>query len=455
VLVISVIFTLGAGPLQNTLATYFKVEPVGETRLLWQPTASLSWSTITDFWYRPLVGYGPAQFSYKWLQSKPVDVNNDVVWNTLFDSGVGFIPSTIVTTGLLGFLSWFTFLGLFAFLGFKALFSKFKDSFSQFLIVSSFLVSLFLWLTQIFYTPSIFSFIFTFFFTGIFLGSLFREKIIKETDFVFETSKEKSFVSIMGLILLLVAVLFWVYKIGEVVAASVYVNRAEVTLQNAQSIEAVEQSKRYLEQAVMLNASDVYLRALANISLAQVNGVLQDESTPQEELQTRFESSFSQAIEYSQLAIRVNPAGFANYIVLGSVLETVVPLGVPDSYEGAKIAYGQAQKLNPNSPLIPYLLARVEISNNNINEAKTKIAEALELKPFYFDAIVLLGRIQVSEGNTSEAIATFGVAQQIAPDNQDIRQILESLRGNAPAIIPQNIQVEPTDGDVATSTDAE
>jgi predicted negative regulator of RcsB-dependent stress response len=452
VLVVSIIFTLGAGPLQSVITSYFKVEPVIETRLLWQPTASLSLSTITDLWYRPLVGYGPEQFSYKWLLDKPVGVNDSLVWNSTFESGIGFIPSTLVTTGLLGLLSWLAFLGLFGFLGFKAVFAKFKDSFSQYLAVSSFLVSLFLWITQIFYTPSIFSFIMTFFFTGIFLGSLFREKIIKETDFVFENSKEKSFVSIMGLIILLIAVLFWAYKIGETVAASIYANRADVTLQTAQSVEDVERSKVLLENAVAFNPSDAYLRALANISLAQVNGILQDESTPVDELRTKFQTSFGQALTYARGAVAVNPNGYDNYITLGNVLQSVVALNVPDAYENAQLAYEEAKKLNPNSPVVPYLLARLEIDRNNIDSAKAKIGEALQLKPYYFDAIILLGRIQIGEGKNADALTTFSLAQQLDPQNQDIRAVIQSLQGGSTLNLPETIEQE---SDVASSTDEE
>jgi len=452
VLVISIVFTLGASPLQNMLANTFNIEPVIETRLLWQPTVSLSWSTITDLWYRPLVGYGPEQFSYKWLLDKPIGVNDSFVWNSSFDNGVGFIPSSLVTTGLLGFISWLAFLALLGFLGYKALFAKFKDAFSQYLTVSSFLVSLFLWLTQIFYTPSITSFILTFFFTGIFLGSLFREKVIMETEFVFENSKEKSFVSIMGLIVLLIIVLFWGYKIGETVAASTFANRANVTLQTAQSIEDVERSKFLFEYAASLNASDVYFRALSNISLAQVNGLLQDESTNVEELRSRFQNVFGQALSYARTAVVVNPKSYDNYLTLGNVLESVVALNVPDAYENAKIAYEEARKLNPNSPVVPYLLARLEINKNNINGAKEKIGEALQLKPFYFDAIVLLGRIQIGEGNTSEALISFSVAQSLDPENQDIKAIIQSLQNNRAPAVPENIVQK---SDVASSTDEE
>jgi len=452
VLVISIIFTLGAGPLQTMLGSYFKIEPVVETRLLWQPTVALSWSTLTDLWYRPLVGYGPEQFSYKWLLDKPVGVNDSFVWNSSFDNGVGFIPSSIVTTGLLGLISWLAFLGLLAYLGYKALFAKFKDPFSQYLTVSSFLVSLFLWLTQIFYTPSIISFILTFFFTGIFLGSLFREKVIKETEFVFENSKEKSFASIMGLIILLIIVLFWAYKIGETVVSATFSNRANIILQSAQNIEDVDRAKLLLESAVLLNASDTYFRALANISLVQVNGLLQDESTDVEELRTRFQSVFGQALDYSRAAVMFNPKSYDNYITLGNVLASVAGLNIPDAYENAKAAYEEARKLNPNSPVVPYLLARLEINKNNINGAKEKIGEALLLKPYYFDAIVLLGRIQIGEGKTNDALVSFNVAQNLDPQNQDIKAIIRSLQDNQAPVIPENIDQK---SNVASSTDEE
>lgn len=447
VLVISIIFTLGFLPLQSVVANFFKIEPVVETRLLWKPTLDLSVSTITQGpFYRPIVGYGPEQFSYKWMLDKPQGINNTTIWNANFNEGTGFIPSTVVTVGLLGFLSWVAFLVLFVLLGVRALFMKIKDPFSHYLTVSSFLVSLYLWIVQVIYTPSAPLLIFTFFFTGLFLASLYREKVLVEKEYVFEKSKGKSFVSIMSLILFLMLVLFWGYKIGERAVAAGYAGKAEAILQSAQSMEDVERAKVYIQNAAALSNEDSYFRALANVSLAQVNGLLQDTSTPAEELRSQFQQVYEQALGAAGLAVRANPQGYDNYVTLGNVLEAVVPLNVPDAYENAKIAYEEAGRLNPKSPLVPYLLARLEVAHNNISVAKERIGESLALKPYYLDAVILLGRIQLGEGNEEAALNSFQVAQTIAPGNADIAQIIKMIQNGSASV---NTQPD----DTSTSTD--
>ena len=435
VLVISVVFTLGFLPLQNVFYTYFKVTPVSEARLLWKPTADLSLGTLKSFPARTLFGYGPNEFTYKWRLDKPVDINNTSIWNIDFADGVGFIPSTMVTVGLLGFIAWMGFFFFLLILGLRALFMKIKDPLSHYLTVSSFLVTLFLWITQIIYTPSIVSFIFTFLFTGLFIGSLFREGIIKEKEYVFDDSKAKSSVSIIFLIGVLIISMFWAYKIGEKMIASIYANKATLALSTATNIDDVEKAKVYLAEAATLDSQDSYFRTLANISLAEINTYLQDNTTPVDTLQAKFKDAFTQAFNFGTLAVSANNHNFDNYITLGNVLESVVALNVPQSYDNAKNAYLGAQKLNPKSPLVPYLLARLEVANKNPDNAKQYIGQALSLKPQYLDAAVLLGKIQYGEGDIKDALISFTFAQNIDPTNKDIQATINALNNTTPTTV--------------------
>ncbi len=424
-LVISIIFTLGATPLQNFFAAHFNTGPATETRLLWQPTFALGGQTFKAHRY---FGAGPEQFNYEWRLNKPQDINNSIVWNSNLDGGIGFIPSSFVTVGIVGFLAWLAFLIFFVRLGYRALFSKIKDPMSHYLTVSSFLISVYLWISLVVYSPSITLFILTFIFTGLFLGSLYREEILVEKTFVFEESKRKSFVTIMSLIVVLLLVLFWAYSLGEKVAASMNINKANATLSQAKSMEDVAKSRDYIIKAYTLDKQDGYLRALANVSLAEVNSYLQDNATSVEIRRPKFEAAFQRALGFANAAISLNKNNYDNYITLGNVLETVIPLNVPQAYENAKLAYAEAQKLNPKSPLIPLLLARVEVEHKNLDGAKQKIAEALTLKPYYLDAIVLLARIQIGQGENEKALQTLTVAQSLDPQNADINAVIEELK---------------------------
>ena len=430
VLVISVIFTFGAAPLQSVISSTFHIDSGIETRLLWKPTADLAHSTVSNLSVRPFLGYGPEQFAYKWMLDKPIDINNTLIWNAPFTQGSGFIPSTPVTVGLVGFLAWIAFLFFLARSGAQSLFAKIKDPFSNYITTSTFIVSLYLWIAAIVYVPSITTFILTFFFTGLFLASLFREKIIAEKEFIFDNSKGKSFVYIMSLISILLVAIFWGYKVGESVAAGVYAGRANVMLSTAQNKEDIEKVKAYLRSAGSLASEETYSRILANIALAQVNSVVQDSKLPQDEAKQRFQALYPEAIGYAQNAISKNPNSFENYVIYGNVLEVGASLRIEGYAEAARTVYEQARKLNPRSPLIPYLLARIETDSQNIDGAKTKIGEALQLKPNYLEAIIYLGRLQIGEGKKADALNSFIVAQSLDPSNTDIQAVINALRND-------------------------
>lgn len=437
VLLVSALFTFGGSTLQDSISSRLGIAPQSEARLLWQPTALLALRTVTDPSIRPIFGYGPEQFDYKWLLDKPAEVNSTQMWNSSFDSGIGFIPSSVITVGLFGFLSWVAFLIVFLKIGVGALFAKAKDPFSHYLTVSSFLVSLYLWIAAIVYTPGIITFILTFFFTGLFMACLLRDKVIKEKKIVFDGSKGKSFILIMLLIASLLFILFWGYRLAERVVASSYAVKADMVFVNAKSDADLEASKSHLRNAATLANPDIYARILAGITFAQVNAVIQDSSSSVADRQAKFQNLYAEAVDYARVSIARNPNSFDGMMTYGNILAVGARLGVEEGYyQATKEVYQKAGGLNPKSPLIPYSLAKLEVERRNTVGAKAHIGEALQLKPDYIDAIILLGRIQINEGNESDALASFMVAQSIDPANQNIQAVIKILKeGNDSAAV--------------------
>src|SRR3989344_1486886 len=72
-----------------------------EVRPSWQATFDVSLRSLTA---DPVFGVGQNRFAYEWLRHKPPAINNTIFWNTDFNFGIGLIPSTVVTTGVLGFV---------------------------------------------------------------------------------------------------------------------------------------------------------------------------------------------------------------------------------------------------------------------------------------------------------------------------------------------------------------
>src|SRR3989338_3484827 len=132
-----------------------------EVRPSWQATFDVSLRSLTA---DPVFGVGQNRFAYEWLRHKPPAINNTIFWNTDFNFGIGLIPSTVVTTGVLGFLAWIIFLALFLYSGFRAIFFIDGDPFNRYLTVSSFATAAYLWVFSVFYIPSVVIFALFFFF---------------------------------------------------------------------------------------------------------------------------------------------------------------------------------------------------------------------------------------------------------------------------------------------------
>ena len=50
-------------------------------------------------------GHGPNTFLYAWFQYRPTEILSTPFWQTRFNSGYGFVPTLLVTTGLVGVIA--------------------------------------------------------------------------------------------------------------------------------------------------------------------------------------------------------------------------------------------------------------------------------------------------------------------------------------------------------------
>lgn len=421
VLIISIVFTFGYVQIGSYIQNHFQISSY-EQRPGWIWTENVAISTITQ---KPFTGYGPNNFQEGWTLNKPNNVNNTNSWNADYIAGVGNIPTTIVTTGPIGFIAWLSFLILFLMVGFKSLFFKYKDKFSHYLTVSSFLISLFLWLFSFIYVLTTVMIILTFLFTGLFFGSVIREGIIAERVFNFEQNRQKTFTSILFLVVILVGSLFWLYNFGKVFASTIYASKGSLLAASASDENGLLQAQDEYIKALKLVPSDIYLRAVTSINLSRAQLLLTNTTLSQDQLRTNFVGAYQNAYGAANDAIRYNDKSYQNYILRGGVSESIVGLGVQavdgsgvgDAYQDAKSNYELAEKLNPLNPGIPLLLARLEATKKNFDVSKQYISQALALKPDFADAYLLLAQIQLGQNDTEGAISTLSAGSIVAPDS--------------------------------------
>jgi tetratricopeptide (TPR) repeat protein len=429
VLLISLVFILSGASIGAAISDRLNIVQV-EARPSWAATISVAKQVMSS---DPIFGSGPNRFSEKWLMYKPEGINSTVFWNTDFTSGVGFVPTFFVTTGILGTLGWLAFLSVFLFIGFRAILSAIGDKVSRYLVASSFLASLFLWIINVFYTPSLSIVALTFFFTGLFVASLCQSGIIKQKTLSFIEDPKAGFVSVLVLILLLIGTIASGYSLVGKFISSVYFQKGVLAFSNEGNVDRAES---YLSKAISFNDESWYQRSFTQIDMTRLAALLPQTNTmSQDALRTQFGKLFSSALSHSEQAIALEPTNYQNWLSLGQVYEAVVPLKIQNAYESANNAYNQALALNPKNPAIFLTLGRLEVAKGDNAKAKEYIVKSLQQKKNYTDAIFLLAQIQVGEGNLKEAIVSVEAATLLSPNDSGAFFQLGLLRYNVNDIV--------------------
>jgi tetratricopeptide (TPR) repeat protein len=159
---------------------------------------------------------------------------------------------------------------------------------------------------------------------------------------------------------------------------------------------------------------------LSELYLARLNELFADEEISQTEAQSKFQAFLATAIQSAQRAVALDGTDYQNHLALGRVFEAVVPLNISGAYDNAKAAYAEGRTRNPQSPEIELILARLEITNKDNDEARMHIDKALAEKADYADAIFLLSQIDIAEGNISKAIESVRSVATLSPNDAGV-----------------------------------
>lgn len=423
VLLVSVTFMLAGNTLGNGISSFFHISNI-EARPSWPATFSVARQTLIE---DPLLGVGPNQFASQWLKFKPAGINDTVFWNVNFSYGVGLIPTLLATTGIIGLIAWLVFFLSFCYAGFTAILSDIKDKFSQYLIASSFLTALFLWIFSIIYIPSVTMFALTFLFTGLFISALIVERFVSTTVISFTDNPRTGFVSVLALVLLLIGSVSLGYFFLQKYVASVSFQKG---LRAASSEGNIDKAEGFIARAASLSPSDIYYRYLTELSLVRMNSLFSSATgaLSEESVRSKFQTLLGSALNTARQAVALNSKNHENFMELGRVYEAVVPLNIAGAYENARQSYEEALKFNPHGPAIMLAMARLEIAKKDNTKAREHIIEALREKRNYTEAIFLLSQIEAQEGNIKAAISSVEAAAVISPDDPAIFFQLGFLR---------------------------
>ncbi len=411
VLLVSLFFVLSGSLIGDTIYSIFKI-PQEVIRPSWTQTIGVAKDSLSE---NPVFGAGPNRFTSQWLLFKPVEINNSILWNMNFSAGVGFIPSSMVTTGAVGITAWVVFLLAFFYCGVRSVFLLRVKAAHGYMVVSSFLATLYLWVFLFFYVPNIVIIFLAFLMTGVFIASLAEARLIKNYNFSFLDDPRIGFVSVLVLILLIISSIVGGYLLFQKFLSVGYFQRSIIASNVEGDLSKAEQS---IFRAIKLNESDLYYRALSEINLARLSRVSFKKNISKETLRAEFQAMSDNAIKNAIFATEIDKTNYLNWATLAKVYQSLVLLGAPEKfYDGAKNAYNTAVLLNPKDPSLSLAMARLEITAGNKDKAREYIAIALNQKNNYTDAIFLLSQMQADEGNLKDAIASVEVATMVSPND--------------------------------------
>ncbi len=441
-LLISLFFLIGGSTIGNALVTAFNASVI-DVRPSWQSTFDVGSHTYAT---SPLFGSGPGTFGAQWLQYRDRALNDTIFWNVDFTSGIGYIPTSFVTTGVIGVLAWLAFIGIFLFVGLRALlFRTPSDSFMRYVSLASFTGALYVLVLSVVTVPGPMVLMVGALMLGIFVSSLRYGRERREYGVIFARSPRVGFVIVFGLTLLLLASVFAAYVVVERYLANVSYAQATADYGKGNLGGATTAVNR----SILFAPSERAYQLAAAIGIARMREIAADTTLTPADAQQQFQAALTGGIQAGTTATRLWPKNYQNWAMLGNVYQTVVPLNIEGAYENAKTAFEKAESLAPTNPALPFIIAQLEIAKGNAKQAEEQLVKAKSLKRDYTQAIFLLSQLQAQQGRAREALQEAEAAAYFAPSDPTVLfqvGILRSANGNTDGAIDalaRAVQVNP------------
>jgi cytochrome c-type biogenesis protein CcmH/NrfG len=413
VLIVALFFLIGGSTIGGAIGNALHLNLV-DVRPSLQSTLSTGSHTYAT---SALFGSGPNTFGSQWLKFRDKSLNNTVFWSIDFTSGVGYVPTSFVTTGLVGALAWLALFALFLFYGLRFIvFRAPSDPFIRAVSVISFVGAAYVFVVAVASVPGAVVLATGFIMAGIFASTLRYGRGQSQWGIAFSKSPRIGFLIVFVLTLLLLASVVGAYTVVERYLAQVALTKAGAAL-SAGNLDAASAGAA---QSILFTPSDTAYRLQSSVDQARIAAIAADTKLSAADASRQLQAALSEGIQAALTATTLGASRYQNWLALGDMYATVVPLQVSGAYDNAKAAYTHAQTLNPSSPQIPYILAQLEIANKNNKGAEALLTQAIGLKQDYTQAIFLLSQLEVADGNAKDALAAAESAAYFSPNDPTI-----------------------------------
>lgn len=414
-LAISLVFLFAGNAIGGKILETMKVPRVIEVRPTASETFAVMRGTFGEGAKSIFLGAGPNRFGAKWQLHRGLPSSQVIPAETTFIYGFGAIPSSLVTTGLAGFLSWVFFLLLIVLTGARS----FAKGEVQPVTLAAWVGAAYLFGAACLSVPSAALLFLAFFFSGMFFGLLADERIITTRQINILSDRERGFFMVALLTGAILLTLVLGYALISKYRAFFAFREAALSA-HARDLDRAEAS---LLRATSLSKEDLFYRHLSELYLARMQTLLSSPTDNPDELRANFQSLFQSSLSNAKLATETDPGNYLNWISYGNVFAFIVPLNIPGletAYDTAKEAYARALSQNPLAPNLYLSLARLDLTAGKKDTAKEFIDKAVAAKSNFTEAFVLLSRIEESEGNRRDAIAALKRAIEGEPANPSL-----------------------------------
>ncbi len=415
------LFILGSSTVGSALSTL-----AGTTYIDARPSLQSTFLVGTHTYASsPLFGTGPGTFGREWLQHRDRAINDSIFWSVDFTSGIGHVPTSFVTTGVVGVLAWVAFFALFLFFGLRSLLLRLPtEPWPRFVSIASFTGALYVLILAVVALPGPATLGTGFLLLGLFIAS--RPEAQGRT-LTFSQNPRIGFALVFGLTLLLIASLAYGYVVVSRYVADVSYNQAGTAL-SAGSLDAAQSA---IARSITLAPESRTYRLAALIGYARMSQVVNNSSLTQPEAREQFQAAVGSAITSGLQATTLDQKDYQNWAMLGNIYGSLVPLKIEGAYENAKSSYERAVALAPTNPSLPYVLGQLEIANGNTAAAEAYLIEAINLKRDYTQAILLFAQTEVSLGKTAQALQAAEAVAYFAPNDPGVLLQVGLLRSAA------------------------
>lgn len=408
---VSVFFYFTGSFIHDRLPAPLKVVQV-EVRPSWVGTVDVAQNV-----YRTsglFFGSGPGTFSEGWVRYRPASVNETAFWNSDFSQGVGFIPTTFATVGVIGVLAWLLFLALFTYEGIRALMRSFRDLSVEPIAVGLFGGATILWVMHVVYAPGVAIMGLAFLLTGLAFSWAVHSGLMANSFIEARALSVRGFsFNAVGAVIGVSVLLSGIFM-GRAIAADVYVNKSVVAYNTTGDL-----AKAQVEIARALSLESKNDRAhragveLGLLQLAQLAQQPDADTDPQ--IQAQLQATLQSAIQHGVAAVESDGGNYQNWLTLAGAYRELAGVEVPGAYERAVEAYQASIGANPTSPAPHLLLAQLELTRGDKEAAKEHIDDALLKKANFGAAHFLRAQIAASEGDNDAALDALVRAAQSEP----------------------------------------